>query len=107
MADFLPPGTPKEAAAEAQSAMRKGDIATATALQEHAVALARERGAEREALVSLSVLLYNLSTYYAHAGRHDDAVRVLEEVVALDERTGHPDLASDRETLARARQAAA
>lgn len=101
------PGTPNEAAAEAQAAMGRGDVAAAIAGQERAVALARARGEAREALVSLSVLLYNLATYYAYAGRHDDAVRVLEEVVALDERTGHPDLASDRQTLERARQAAA
>jgi len=107
MADTEISGTPNDAAAAAQAAMRRGDIAAAVAGQERAVALARARGEAREALVSLSVLLYNLATYYAHAGRHDDAVLVLEEVVALDERTGHPDLASDRQTLERARQVAA
>jgi hypothetical protein len=63
--------------------------------------------AQREALVTLSVLLYNLSGYYQAAGRHEEAVAALEEVVALDERTGHPDLASDREALEAARRLAA
>ena len=60
----------------------------------------------RDALVTLSVLLYNLSTYYQQADRHQDAVTALEQVVALDERTGHPDLESDRETLESARHLA-
>src|SRR5512138_3404861 len=101
------PGTPEWAALEAQAAMQRGDVGSAIAAQERAVALARARGQQREALVTLSVLLYNLTTYYAHAGRHHEAVRTLEEVVALDERTGHPDLESDRQTLERARMAAA
>ncbi len=61
---------------------------------------------EREALVTLSVLLYNLAGCYQKAGRYDDAVTALEEVVALDERTGHPDLGSDREALEQARHLA-
>ncbi|HUW10312.1 MAG TPA: tetratricopeptide repeat protein, partial [Anaerolineae bacterium] len=92
--------------ARARAAGQAGDAAGAAAAQEEAVALARQAGEEREALVTLSVLLYNLAGYYQRAGRHDDAVAALEEVVALDERTGHSDLESDRETLERARQLA-
>ncbi len=37
-------------------------------------------------------MLYNLAGYYSNADRHADAVNVLQEVVGLDEQTGHPDL---------------
>jgi tetratricopeptide (TPR) repeat protein len=93
--------------AAARSAAGRGDAAAAVASQEAAVGLMRARGDDREALVSLSVLLYNLAGYYGQAARHADAVRALEEVVALDERTGHPDLESDRQALEAARRRAA
>jgi tetratricopeptide (TPR) repeat protein len=92
--------------AQASAAGQAGDAAGAVAAQEQAVVLARQAGEEREALVSLSVLLYNLAGYYRKAGRYDDAVTALEEVVALDERTGHPDLGSDREALEQVRHLA-
>jgi tetratricopeptide (TPR) repeat protein len=95
------------AVARARRAAQSGDAAGAVAAQEEAVDLARDAGEARDALVSLSVLLFNLAGYYSAADRHDDAVRALEEVVALDERTGHPDLESDRAALAAARQVAA
>jgi hypothetical protein len=44
-------------------------------------------------------MLYNLAGYYQDAERHDDAVKVMEEVVAIDEQTGHQDLESDRKAL--------
>ncbi len=107
-----------QAIAQARTAAQRGDMDAAIAAQEQAVALVRaaisplppagELGERaREALVQLSVLLYNLAGYYSQADRHEDAVRALEEVVALDERTGHPDLESDRQTLQAARAAAA
>jgi hypothetical protein len=52
-------------------------------------------------------MLYNLANYYSAAERFEDAVRALAEVVALDERTGHEDLASDRQALEQARMMAA
>ena len=76
-------------------------------LQEKAVNLMREVAQDRDALVQLSVMLYNLAGYYAKAGRFQDAVKAMEEVVALDERTGHPDLESDRQVLAHFRTLAA
>lgn len=57
--------------------------------------------------MTLSVLLYNLAGFYGGAGRQEDAVQALEEVVVLDERTGHPDLESDRQALEAARRLAA
>ena len=72
-----------------------------------AVAAARAAGDDREALVELSVALYNLAGHYVELDQYAEAVRAFEEVVALDERTGHPDLDADRRTLAAARQMAA
>ncbi len=91
--------------AEARAADSRDDVTTAITAQEQAVALLRgANDNSRDALVTLSVLLFNLAGYYGKAGRHADAVRVLEEVVALDEQTGHEDLASDRVALERAQQ---
>jgi len=84
-----------------------GDVQSAIGYQEQAVSLARERGQAREALVTLSVLLYNLAGYYQKAERHEDALKAMQEVVALDEQTGHEDLQSDRETLEDFRRIAA
>jgi tetratricopeptide (TPR) repeat protein len=96
----------RQLVARARAAGQAGDATAAVAAQEQAVALARQAGEEREALVALSVLLYNLAGYCQQAGRFDEAVAALEEVVALDERTGHPDLQTDREALDRARHLA-
>ncbi len=96
----------RRALSRARAAAQAGDAAQAVAAQEEAVTLGRQAGEERQALVGLSVLLYNLAGYRQQAGRYDDAVTALEEVVALDERTGHPDLGSDRHALERARQLA-
>jgi tetratricopeptide (TPR) repeat protein len=89
---------------EARAAAERGDLATAVAAQEEAVALARDAGAYP--LVGLSVLLFNLASFYGRAERYEDAVRALEEVVALDKRTGHPALESDRQALEEARRRA-
>jgi tetratricopeptide (TPR) repeat protein len=103
-----PAGDPlRQAIARARGAAGRGDVASAIAAQEEAVALARQAGEGHDALVALSVQLYNLAGYYRQAGRFDDAVRALEEVVALDERTGHQDLESDRQALDEARRLAA
>ena len=83
---------------QAKLATGQQDFTAAVAAQEQAVTLARTFGDERQALVQLSVLLYNLAGYCQQIGRFDDAVQALEEVVALDERTDHPDLESDRQT---------
>ncbi len=75
------------------------DPATELQAREAAVAAFRQAGDERQHLVNLSIALYNLAMF--HAGQQDfaAAVPLLEEVVALDERTGHPDLESDRAKL--------
>ena len=80
------------------------DSATELRAREAAVAAFRESGQDRASLVSLSIALYNLAIF--HAGQEDYAVAVplLEEVVALDMRTGHADLASDQAKLAEIRQ---
>ncbi len=88
-----------QAITQARTSAQRGDAEAAIKYQEQAVELAREAGLEREALVMLSVVLYNLAGYYSNVERHEDAVKVLEEVVAIDEQTGHQDLESDRQTL--------
>ncbi len=95
-----------QAVAQAKAANERGDLPAAIQAQEQAVALARQDGQGRDELVTLSVLLFNLAGFYRRTGQHAQAVRALEEVVALDERTGHPDLESDRQALAEARRAA-
>lgn len=93
----------QQSVAQARGAAADGDFAAAIAAQAQAVALLRERldaaGEPQAGLVQLSVLLYNLAGYLGRAGRFDDAVSAMEEVVGLDERTGHEDLATDREVL--------
>ncbi|MGC9039997.1 MAG: hypothetical protein ACP5MJ_10905 [Roseiflexus sp.] len=49
--------------------------------------------------MNLSIALYNLAIFHAGQENYAAAVPLLEEVVALDERTGHPDLVSDRAKL--------
>ena len=102
-----PPTPLAEASGRARRAAQSGDLPAAIAAQQEAVALARGAGSERDDLVRLSVLLFNLGGYYSEAGDYAAAVAALQEVVALDERTGHPDLESDRATLEQARQMAA
>ncbi len=96
-----------QALAQARDASQRGDMGSAIQYQEQAVSLAREAGEGRDELVRLSVLLYNLAGFYQKAERHDDAVKAMEEVVAIDEQTGHQDLESDRETLETLRRIAA
>lgn len=88
---------------QARNAAQRGDIQSAIQFQEQAVKLARAAGDNREALISLSVILYNLAGYYSNADRHGDAIIILEEVVAIDEQTGNSDLESDRHALEAAR----
>jgi tetratricopeptide (TPR) repeat protein len=83
------------------------DHATELRAREAAVAAFRAAGDDRQSLVNLSIALYNLAMLYARQGNHVAAVPLLEEVVALDERTGHPDLASDRAKLEEMRRHAA
>ena len=95
-----------QAVQQARAAHQRGELDSAIQHQEQAVSLARQTGPARDALVKLSIRLFNLAGYYAQADRHAEAVLALEEVVALDERTNHPDLESDRQTLQTAREIA-
>jgi hypothetical protein len=100
----------QQAVQQARAAAERRLWPAAIAHQQEAVAHARTlagQTGQREALVQLSVLLYNLAGYYQQAARHPEAIAAYEEVVALDEQTGHEDLAADRQALAQARQLAA
>lgn len=83
-----------------------GDVPTELAARQQGITAQRQVGESEEALVALSIMLYNLAGCHARQGDHAAAVPLLEEVVALDERTNHPDLESDRATLERARKLA-
>ncbi|MCI0477308.1 MAG: tetratricopeptide repeat protein, partial [Anaerolineales bacterium] len=96
-----------QAIAQARAAAERGDVASAIVAQEQAVALMRQQGESKDALVALSIMLYNLGGYYAGAERFGDAVRAMQQVVALDERTGHQDLESDRKVLQQFQQLSA
>lgn len=93
-----------QAIRQARDAAQHGDVQSAIQHQEQAVSLARGAGEGRNDLIRLSVTLYNLAGYYTGAERFEDAVKALEEVVALDEQTENPDLESDRQTLEAARR---
>lgn len=92
---------------QADEAVRKEAYASAVDAQEQAVILARTLGEAHEVLLQLSQMLYQLAGYYQAAGRYGDALYAMEEVVILDERTHHPDLASDRMVLEQIRQLSA
>ncbi len=51
--------------------------------------------------------LYNMAMIYRERGEYHKAIEALERVVALDEAVEHPDLDSDRATLAQVRAEAA
>ena len=66
----------------------QGDLPGARAKLERAVDHLRSSAMDdRDTLVRLRVILYNLAGYYSQAGRWDDAVAAFEEVVAMDEQT--------------------
>jgi hypothetical protein len=90
----------------ANVAKQLDDPATELVARRQAISAQRAAGEERESLVSLSVMLYNLAMLHIRQDNHAAAVPLLEEVVALDQRTGHPDLESDRAALEQARRAA-
>ncbi|MCA9954418.1 MAG: CHAT domain-containing protein [Anaerolineales bacterium] len=92
---------------EARQAAQAGNFTLAVAAQKQAITLLRQAEPTHENLVTLSVLLFNLSGYLQNSGQFAAAVTALEEVVALDEETNHPDLASDKAALAQARELAA
>ncbi|MGB1253635.1 MAG: tetratricopeptide repeat protein, partial [Candidatus Promineifilaceae bacterium] len=94
----------QSAVQSARAAAKQGAFTAAVTHQQQAVAHARTRATDRnrDALVTLSVLLYNLAGYHQKLNQHAEAVACLEEVVALDKETGHEDLAADQQALAAA-----
>jgi hypothetical protein len=96
----------KETVLAAQQAAQAGRLAEAIEQQKTAVTAVRQLEKDEETLVMLSILLHNLAGYYQDAERYDEAVTALAEVVAIDERINHPDLAQDQQALAQARRLA-
>jgi tetratricopeptide (TPR) repeat protein len=107
-APLLAQGSPAERASMLSGVARIADAlndpTTELEALRRAVAAQREVGDDREKLVQLSVMLYNLAQCHIRQNDYAAAEPLLAEVVALDEQTGHPDLESDREALAMVRR---
>jgi hypothetical protein len=91
----------------ARASAERGDFAGAVETQERVVAQVRMNGTDAETLVTLSTQLFNLADYYTGMDRYEDAIRVMEEVIVIDERLGLADLESDRQALESVRRVAA
>ncbi len=79
---------------------RYNEPGAAVQCQAEAIEYLRRQAESPDDWHTLSVALYNQSGYLAQLERFDQAVAALEEVVAIDERFGLPDLESDRAALA-------
>jgi len=90
----------------ARQAAQQGDFATAVETQERVVVHIRLNANTSDDLVMLGVQMFNLADYYTGVERFDEAIRLMEEVVALDEKIGHPDTDSDRQMLEQVRRLA-
>lgn len=51
-----------------------------------------------------TVAMYNIAVIYEDQENYREALRLLEQVIELDRRIGHPDLRRDMETFRRVRQ---
>ncbi|MBI1999808.1 MAG: tetratricopeptide repeat protein [candidate division NC10 bacterium] len=51
-----------------------------------------------------TVAMYNMAIVHEDQGDYREALRLLEQVIELDRRIGHPDLRRDMETFRRVRQ---
>jgi hypothetical protein len=81
------------------------DHATELAARRQSVAAWREAGEDQQILQQLRIALYNQAACLINQQNDYAAAEpLLAEVVALDERTGHPDLESDHEALAMVRR---
>jgi tetratricopeptide (TPR) repeat protein len=55
-------------------------------------------------LLHLTVPAHNLALIHEERGEYREALRLMEEVIAVDKRIGHPDLRADLETFGRIRE---
>ena len=90
----------------ARTLERRGDMLEATRAQEEVVRRARERSTDPDDLEALRVEIFNVAAYYRRSGFLQESVRAFEEVVEMDSRSDHPDLASDLEALEGTRELA-
>lgn len=91
----------------ARAAAERGDFAGAVEAQERVVTEVRQKELDSESLVTLSTQLFNLADYYTGMDRYEDAIRAMEEVIAIDQKLGLADLESDRRALESVRRLAA
>ncbi|NJP07897.1 MAG: tetratricopeptide repeat protein [Chloroflexaceae bacterium] len=76
-----------------------GETETELEARKAAIECQRQAGESRAALMQLSSMLHNLATLYQHLEQYDAALPLLQEVVAIDEQIGHPELPADRAAL--------
>ncbi|MEM7334346.1 MAG: hypothetical protein AAF490_19845 [Chloroflexota bacterium] len=88
---------------KAQEAAEKLALETAVSYQKQAIAILYQTND----LQNVAAQLFNLAGYLQDAGRYDEAVVALREVVEIDQRLGLPDLDQDQAMLKRAEQLAA
>jgi len=91
----------------ARDAAQRGDFATAIETQERVITHLRLKAQSHDELVTLSVQMFNLADYYTGTERFAEAVQLLEQVVAFDERLSLPDLDLDQQMLDQVRKLAA
>jgi hypothetical protein len=88
----------------AREAAQRGDFGTAIETQERVITHLRLKAQTHAELVTLSVQMFNLADYYTGVERFAEAIQLLEQVVAFDERLGLPDVDSDRQMLEQVKQ---
>ena len=91
----------------ARDAAQRGDFGAAVETQERVIIHLRLKAQTSDELVTLSVQMFNLADYYTAVERFTEAIQLLEQVVAFDERLGLPDIESDRQMLEQVRKLAA
>ena len=55
-------------------------------------------------LLHVTIPAHNMALIHEERGEHREALRLMEEVIAIDKRIGHPDLRGDLETFGRIRE---
>jgi hypothetical protein len=92
---------------QARQAAVQGDFVSAVELQQRVVAHLRLNAKTGDDIVMLGVQLFNLADYFTGMEQFENAILAMEEVVALEEKIGHPDIDSDRLMLDQVRKLAA
>ena len=79
---------------------RLGDLDGAYQRYAKAKGLIEERGD----LLRVTIPVHNMALIHEERGEYREALRLMEEVISIDKRIGHPDLRQDLETFGRIRE---